>query len=163
MEVSIMSNKKKIIIICTMVVLLVAAAYLNVLLNNKQSQVNLGDNTVTTVSYFSAIRSDRDSTRAQSFSYLDAIINSENSTEAVVATAQAKKMELINFAEQEMVLEGLIKARGFEDAYVTLETSNVNVVVKDSELDSADVAQILSIITAETGCSPTNVIIVPYN
>jgi stage III sporulation protein AH len=81
----------------------------------------------------------------------------------VVATAQAKKLELVNFAEQEMVLEGLIKARGFEDAFVTLETSNVNVIVKDAELESSEVAQILTIITSETGCSPTNVIIVPYS
>lgn len=159
-----MSNKKKIIIICTMVVLLVAAAYLNVMLNNKQNQASsLDDNTVTTVSYFSSVRADRDTTRTQSFSYLDAIINSESSSEDTVATAQAKKLELVNFAEQEMVLEGLIKARGFEDAFVTLETSNVNVIVKDAELDSSDVAQILTIITTETGCSPTNVIIVPYS
>lgn len=157
-----MSNKKKIIIICTMVVLLVAAAYLNVLLNNRQGQVgsNLDDNTVA-VSYFSSVKTDRDTTRAQSFSYLDAIINSESSSAEAVAVAQAKKMELINFGEQEMVLEGLIKARGFEDAYVTMQTSNINVMVKSDELTSVDVAQILSIITAETGCSPTNVIIVP--
>lgn len=160
-----MSNKKKIIIICTMVVLLVAAAYLNVLLNNKQNEANANNNnnTVTTVSYFSSVKADRDTTRTQSFSYLDAIINSESSSEQAVAAAQAKKLELVNFAEQEMVLEGLIKARGFEDAFVTLETSNVNVIVKDAELDSSDVAQILSIITTETGCSPTNVIIVPYS
>lgn len=158
-----MSNKKKIIIICTMVVLLVAAAYLNVLLNNRQNATgNIDDNT-TTVSYFSSVRADRDTTRTQSFSYLDAIINSESSSAEVVATAQAKKLELVNFAEQEMVLEGLIKARGFEDAFVTLETSNVNVIVKDAELESSEVAQILTIITSETGCSPTNVIIVPYS
>ncbi len=158
-----MSNKKKIIIICTMVVLLVAAAYLNVLLNNKQNTTGILDGNTTVVSYFSSVRADRDTTRAQSFSYLDAIINSESSSVETVATAQAKKLELVNFAEQEMVLESLIKARGFEDAFVTLETSNVNIIVKDAELDSSEVAQILSIITAETGCSPNNVIIVPYS
>ncbi len=158
-----MSNKKKIIIICTMVVLLVAAAYLNVLLNNKQGEVGkkLNDDPVVVTTYFSSVKTDRNSMRAQSFIYLDSIINSEYSSAEAVAVAQARKIELINFGQQEVILEGLIKARGFEDAFVTMETSNINVMVKNEQLTATDVAQILSIITTETGCSPVNVFVVP--
>lgn len=158
-----MSNKKKIIIICTMVVLLVAAAYLNVLLNNKQGEVgkHLDNDPVVVATYFSSVRTDRNSIRAQSFSYLDSIINSEYSSVEAVAVAQARKLELINFGEQEVILESLIKARGFEDAFVTMQTGNINVMIKNDELTSAEVAQILSIVTTETGCSPVNVFVVP--
>ena len=72
-------------------------------------------------------------------------------------------MQLIGYAENELVLENLIKARGFEDACVTMSTGNVNVVVKDGDLNSQDVAQILWIVTEETGCSATDVVVVPYS
>ena len=161
-----MSNKKKIIIICTMVVMLVAAAYLNVLLGKKTqtaSNTNVKTEDSSAVSVFSAMKSDRDSTRAQNYGYLDAIISSETSSQTAKEEAESKKMQLIGYAENELVLENLIKARGFEDACVTMSTGNVNVVVKDGDLNSQDVAQILWIVTEETGCSATDVVVVPYS
>lgn len=161
-----MSNKKKIIIICTMVVLLVAAAYLNVLLNNRTDDDTVGsikDGDTATVSFFSKYRTVRDTTRAETFSYYDAIISSEASSANAVASAEANRLALVETAETELVLEGLIKAKGFEDAVVTISTNNVNVIVMDPDLDAADTAQILSIITAETSAKATNVIITPYS
>ncbi len=161
-----MSNKKKVVIICVMVVMLVVAAYLNILLaenNQKQSSTaNGGNSNSSSVTVFSAMKTDRDSQRAQTYGYLDSIINNEQSTESAKVDAEKLKLELISYADEELVLENLIKARGFEDACVTMSTGNVNVVVKDSELDSIDVAQILGIVTEETGYNATDVIVVPY-
>lgn len=162
-----MSNKKKIIIICTMVVMLVAAAYLNVLLANKtnanKNNPSSDSNGANTVTVFSAMKTDRDGIRAQNFTYLDSILQSETASAEAKAEAEKQKLDLIKYADNELVLENLIKARGFEDACVTMSTENVNVVVKDAELTSTDVAQILGIVTSETGCKATNVIIVPYS
>lgn len=45
-----------------------------------------------------------------------------------------------------------------------MSTDNINVVVSTPEtLESAEVAQILSIITTETEYTPVDVIIVPYS
>lgn len=158
-----MSNKKKIVIICTMVVMLVTAGYLNVLLANKNSN-NQSESVLNTgsVSVFSAMKTDRDTVRAQSYTYLDSIIQSSSASAEAKQDAEKEKMSLIKFADNELVLENLIKARGFEDACVTMSTGNINVVVKDDELTAVDVAQILGIVTEETGCSATDVIIVPY-
>ncbi len=73
------------------------------------------------------------------------------------------KIDLVGAMESELILEGLIKARGFKDAVVTLTSENVNVIVQDEQLESAEVAQILTIITDETGTTAGNVIIVPYS
>ncbi len=163
-----MSNKKKIIIICSMVVLLVAAAYLNVFISQKTAKNvnsdNIEDTTSTTVSFFTSYRTARDSSRQESFMYYDSIIQSETASAAAIASAETKREELVTFAESEMVLEGLIKAKGFEDAIVTISTENVNVIVKkNGEVDATDAAQILSIITEETGVSASKVIITPYS
>ena len=162
-----MSNKKKIIIICSMVVLLVAAAYLNVLISKKTTKSVSGtvsDDASTTVSFFASYRSARDASRQETFMYYDSIINSETASAAAIASAEGKREELVGFSETELVLEGLIKAKGFEDAVVTISTANVNAIVKkEGEIDAADAAQILSVITEETGVSASKVIITPYS
>ena len=162
-----MSNKKKIIIICSMVVLLVAAAYLNVLISKKTTDTvstTVGDENSATVSFFASYRSARDASRQESFMYYDSIINSETASAAAVTSAEGKREELVGFTETELVLEGLIKAKGFEDAVVTISTANVNAIVKkNGEIDATDAAQILSIITEETGVSASKVIITPYS
>ena len=163
-----MSNKKKIIIICSMVVLLVAAAYLNVLISKKTTETvssPVGDETSTTVSFFTSYRSARDASRQESFMYYDSIIGSETASAAAISSAEGKREELAKYAETELVLEGLIKAKGFEDAVVTISTANVNAIVKKSgsAIDATDAAQFLSVITAETGVSASKVIITPYS
>ena len=158
------SNRKKIIVISAMVVLLVVAAYLNVLLSqrsqNKSSELQT-DSNVTTATVFSAMKSDRDTVRAQTYSYLDSIINSDTSSAEAKTAAEEKKLSLLEYSSEEVVLENLIKARGFADVCVSMTTSNVNVMVQDSDLTAAEVAQILYIITEETGVSATDVIIIP--
>ena len=97
--------------------------------------------------------------------YYDSIINSETASAAAITSAEGKREELARYTETELVLEGLIKAKGFEDAVVTISTANVNAIVKKSgsEIDATDAAQILSVITEETGVSASKVIITPYS
>ena len=59
------------------------------------------------------------------------------------------------------MLEGLIKALGFEDAVVTSTTENINVIVKCGEMTGTQAAQILEIIVTETETNATNVRIIP--
>ncbi len=156
------ANKKKIIILVSLVVLLVATGCLNYFLTVKAkggaSPVDGSGN----VTFFSTYRTDREATRAQEVLYLEDIITSANSTQEVITSAQEKKLNLVGNMEVELSLEGLIKAKGFEDCIVTISKNNVNVVVKDSELTVQEAAQILNIIVAETDYNAKNVIIIPY-
>ena len=60
-----------------------------------------------------------------------------------------------------LVIEGLIKSLGFEDAVVTNTTENINVIVKSAELTSEEAAQILDIVTTETDKTALDVRIIP--
>ena len=139
-----MKKRTKIIIIAVMVLLLGVTGYLNVVLNNSVSNSN--NNSTTTSSYFQTYRSDRESTRDQEMLYYDAIIANETSSAEAIATAESAKLALIEQMEQELVVEGLIKAKGFEDCVVTISDTDVNAVVKSGELTEAEVAQIVEII-----------------
>ena len=157
-------NKKKIIILVSLVVLLVAVGCLNYFLTVRNNQTSGDQNPVdaATPTFFATYRSDREATRAQEMLYLEDIITSVNSDAETIASAQNKKLELVSIMETELALEGLIKAKGFEDCVVTISSNNVNVVVQDSELGLDEAAQIFNIIVTETGFDVSNVFIIPY-
>ncbi len=153
-----MKKRTKIIVIAVMVLLLGVTGYLNVMLNKSVSKDNT---TTTTSSYFSTYRTTRESTRDQEMLYYDAIIASETSSEEVVKNAEKSKLALISQMEKELVVEGLIKAKGFEDCIVSISSPNVNAVVKAKELKSNEVAQIVSVIQSQLSTSIENIKIIP--
>lgn len=153
------TNKKKIIVLVSLVLLLVATGVLNYFLNAK---LNPEDEELTAVTFFVSYRQDREATRAEEILYLDSIIASESADETTIANAQAKKLEICDAMETELVLEGLIKAKGFEDCVVTISTENVNIVVKSAEISAEQAAQILNIVVTETDYTALDVTVLPY-
>ena len=155
-----LSKKKKIFILVGMVALLVVTGCLNIFLNNKSSQAANAE-TVTYGNFFTTYRTDRTVTREQTMLYLNEIIANEASSEEAIKEAQAQKLSLSQNMELELVLEGLIKALGFEDAIVTATTDSINVIIKSGELTEAEVAQVLDIIVTETDRTANDVRIIP--
>ncbi len=162
---AIKANRKKIIVIVSMIALLVATGCLNYFLNVKGNTTNPDNDSLnvdSTPTFFATYRSDRETIREQEKSYLDEIITSADSTAEAVAAAETQKLALCAAMETELVLETLIKAKGFEDCVVTISTENVNVVVKDEEVSLEEAAQILDIIVSETDYEAPAVTVIPY-
>ena len=160
------AKTKKIIVLSVMVALLVATGVLNFVLSdklNKTSDDAIGQQNTVTQTSFAAARSDRDATRESEFLYLDAIMNSQDSSESAKTTAQEQKMLLVERMEKELALETLIKGRGFEDAIVTISDKGVSIVVGQSELSPEQANQILSVVVSETTFKPTEVKGMPFN
>ena len=156
-----LKKKTKILILVAMVLLLGVTGYLNIALNNNVTSTST--NVVTSANYFSTYRDDRQTTRDQALLYYDAIITSESSSAEAIASAESKKLELISQMESELVMEGLIKAKGFEDCIVTSLDPNVKIVVRcaDATLTSTEVAQIVSIVKEQTNKDIDNIQITP--
>ncbi len=155
-----MSKKKKIIILATMFVLLVVTGYLNIVLNGNATTTTNSQNVVTG-NFFTTYRSDRQSTRDQEIAYYDAIITSPTTSAEARSAAEIKKQDLVSTMEMELVTEGLIKAKGFEDVVVTNSNSCINVIVKSAELKSSEVAQIVSIVQEQSNVGLENIKIIP--
>ena len=156
-----LKKRTKIFIVVGMVLLLGVTGYLNIALNNNVT--NTSTNAVTSANYFSTYRDDRQTSRDQALLYYDAIITSESSSAEAIASAEAKKLELISQMESELVMEGLIKAKGFDDCIVTSLDPNVKIVVRcaDATLTSSEVAQIVSIVKEQTNKEIDNIQITP--
>lgn len=153
------NKRKKVLILSVMVVLLVVTGFLNITMNNTSAVPT--SSATTNENFFVTYRTDRNSTRSQEMLYYDAIISSANASAEAKQVAETKKQELVKLMEAELVLEGLIKSKGFEDAIVTLTTSNVNVIVKDASLESNEVAQIVQVVQESTGKDIDNIKIIP--
>ncbi len=109
--------------------------------------------------YFAVFRQERDSVRSREIEYLETIIQQAGlDTDAeTIAEAQRQKMDIVDNMEKEFTVESLLKAKGFQDAAVTLHQGSVNVILCAKELTQAQVAQVLDIVLRETGKNAENV------
>ena len=156
-----LSKKKKFFIVSGFVILLAVTGILNIVINNNIVNQASAEATTTTATFFTTYRTDRIDTRDLEISYLDAIIASASASDEAKATAEASKAELVAKMESELILEGLIKAKGFDDAIVSTSTSNINVIVKSAELTDSEVAQIVEVIQGQTNYNLENIKIIP--
>lgn len=157
-----LSKKKKIIILSAMVALLLVTGYVNVALNSSlSSSAQQTSSTITSANFYTNYRNEREATRTQEIQFYDSIIASATSSDDAKLEAEANKLALITQMEKELVTEGIIRGKGFEDAIVTSSASNVNVFVKSAELTSVEVAQITSVVTEQLAVDIDRIIIIP--
>lgn len=157
-----MSKKKKIVLLSVMVALLLVSGVMNFMLNTSTVPTVDDSDALSASSFFSAFRTDREATREQTLLELDSIISSKDTSAEAKSAAENMKLDICANMQTELNLESLIKAKGFSEAVVSVGTQNVNVLVNDATLEASEVAQILSIVTSETGVSANNVKITPY-
>ena len=156
-----MSKKKKIIVMSSLVFLLALTAVLNVLLAQNRSAV--GDEVVTTATYFATYRSARTTTRSEELLQLASSIALYDETSEEYAEAVAAKMEIVTAMEQELQLETMIKSLGFSDTVVSIgmDSENVNVFINSDELDMDTALSIYDMLRNEAGVDAGNIIIMP--
>ena len=159
-----MTKRRKIVILSCMIALLAVTAVFNFILTTE----TINDNDATIVSsanYFTQYRSERLTTRNEELLQLDSIISTATQGSAEHSEALSMKIELTEITEKELLLENLIKAYGFEDAVVVigLESDNVNVIAKSTQLTTDDAILIYTIVSEEIGVSPENVKIIPIS
>ncbi len=157
-----MSKKKKIFILSGMILLLAITAVFNFMLTSSSAN-SPDDGSIQTGTFFSNYRTERSTTRNEEILYLDAIIAASEAESEAAVNATNQKMKIIETMEKELLLENLIKTKGFEDVVVTIGTTsnNVNVIVSDSELSKEEVAVIFNIIKSETDVTAEYVKIIP--
>ena len=156
-----MSKGKKIALIVSMAVVLVAAAVLNVTLLATKDTTPSGEAVQT--SFFATSRLNRQAYRDYEIEELNQIIAQEGDEYAAARqNATARKQQIIDAMETELLLETLLKAQGFNDVLVTVNTTqdNISVIVDKEDLDYDDAVKIYYIVASETGLSQRYVRIV---
>lgn len=101
--------------------------------------------------FFIDFRLERDGTRQQQLDLLRELINNPNSDEASRKEANRRFLRIVDTIGKEVELEGLIRAKGFDDALVFLQEESATVVVKAAVLAAPEVARIADIVMRGTG------------
>ncbi len=107
-------------------------------------------NMAVTDEFFVDYKIERDQSRSQHVAMLEEISKSEDGDKETKNLAQQEAISLVKTSEQEMVIENLIRSKGFNDAIVFIHDGYVNVVVDAEQLTTAQAAQIQNIVNKET-------------
>lgn len=110
--------------------------------------------------FFIDYKLERDRLRSQEADYLRELINNTNASIESKEKAQQDLIALSQKVEKEMVVENLIKAKGFEDAVIFFSDEFVNIVIKTNGLLPKDVAQITDVVTKTTGITVDKITII---
>ena len=158
-----MSKRKKIIILSCMVALLAVTAAFNFILSGTTND-NYED-AVAAANYFVQYKTERSESRNEQLLQLNEIISASEENSEVKTNALNMKLKLTEIVEKEMLLEKLIKAKGYDEIVVSigLTSENVNVIVKDADFDQDDAIVIYSVLSEEIGATPEKVNIIPIN
>lgn len=109
------------------------------------------------INYFVEYRLSRDKLRAGLVDRLDEIIKNTQTADNVRTKAQEEIMSIGETSEKELQIEGLVKAKGFEDALVFITSDEIKVVVSTNELSQQDMVKILDIVKSETKFDTENI------
>lgn len=163
--------KKKTIVIITLILLIVAAGYVSskygkpIKVNNDVDEMNdLSNNETATnatvaAGFFVDAKLSRESQRTSSKQTLKEIIDNTNSSKEAKAKAENQMLSLINYSEKEMIIEALIKSKGFDDALVLLDENSANITVKTKQLSSDEVNFIKNIVCRETNITASKIMV----
>lgn len=179
--------KRNQIVITALIVVIMCAGYLNFKYNKAKTTstdtntpigtayfVDNSNNEVVTPNdtapvakingdYFVVTRAEKERTRDDQKEMMQDIINNKNTDKDAKAKAQAELIRIGKNMEKEMVIEGVLKGKGFADVLAFINDDKVDIVVKDdTNLLTSQQAMILDVVTRETGVSALNVKINPY-
>ncbi|HHV17467.1 MAG TPA: SpoIIIAH-like family protein [Thermoanaerobacterales bacterium] len=132
----------------------------------KVSTRAIDDNTAVQVAknlendFFIDYKLERDRLRSQEADYLRELINNPNASIESKEKAQQDLIALSQKVEKEMVVENLIKAKGFEDAVIFFSDEFVNIVIKTNGLLPKEVAQITDVVTKTIGITVDKITII---
>ena len=92
--------------------------------------------------YFSQARLERDIKRSESLDMLTRILNAQNTDKNARKEAEEEITRLSTYTENEVMIENLIRAKGFTETLVFMGENLVSIAVKSEGLNEIDAAVI---------------------
>lgn len=113
--------------------------------------------------YFTSTALSRSQSRDEAIDVLKLVSEDEEASAEAKADAAAKISKIAVDIQNEINIETLVKAKGFEECVAIIGDDAVSVVVKAESLQANEAAQIFAIVYETTGVSPENISIISKN
>lgn len=111
--------------------------------------------------FFSSQKLEREQVRASNKETLMSIINNAKVPESAKKDATKKMVEITEIATLENATETLLRAKGFEDAIVSINNGKADVVINSSNITKQQLAIIENIVKSKTNFDVKNISINP--
>ena len=108
------------------------------------------ESTATTDDYFSRAKLERDIKRSESMDMLTQIISSQTADKDTKNRAEDEIHLLADFTEKEVMIENLIKAKGYSQTVVFMGENLISIAVKSEGLNEVDAAVLQDIAISAT-------------
>lgn len=105
----------------------------------------------------------REQVRAKNKETLQSIIDNDKISEEQKKEAIAQMVHVTELAEKEAAVETLLASKGFKDTVVSLTDDAADIVVGNTELTDANLAQIEDIVVRKTEIPAANIVITPIH
>lgn len=114
-------------------------------------------NISTNDDYFASSKLERENMYSQTLASYQKIIDSTEITAEQKSVAQSEIIRLNNEKNAIMIIENLIKSKGFSDVVMFINNGSVNVIVKANTLSPDAVAQVQNIVSRELKTEISNI------
>ncbi|MDF9407489.1 MAG: SpoIIIAH-like protein [Pelotomaculum sp. PtaB.Bin013] len=102
----------------------------------------------------------RERTRGQRVEWLREVINNVNSSSETRQKAQDSLLSISSSMEKEVEIENLIKAKGYDDAAVLIDSRSVTAVIATDNLNPEETVRLAELISRGTGIDSSNILII---
>ena len=115
-------------------------------------------------SYFSSVEVSRQRARDEALEVLNAVVENDQASAEVKAEALAEIQTIAKEMSQESNIESILMSKGFTQCIAVINGDMANIVVQsDSQLQTAQLAQINAVVYEQAGIEPINITIVAKN
>ena len=155
-------DPRALIILWASLLLALIAAYM--LVSSKveeRGEVRTASRVYEPVDSIARFRDERQRMREAAFKEIEALISDDSAGQAIKDKARERALKLSEWMEQEVTIEGILRAQGYEDPLVTVHADSVNVLIRKASLTQSDAAKILSLAARETGQTGGNIKVIP--
>ena len=110
--------------------------------------------------YFTSTSLNRQQSRDEAIEVLKLVTENDEASEEAKAEAAEKISKIAVDIQNEINIETLVKAKGFEECVAVIADDSVSVIVRADSLQANQAAQILAIAYETTGVPPQNISII---
>ena len=107
--------------------------------------------------FFVEYRLKRDRTRDQEIEMLNQVLDNPHSSPAAKKEAEERVLSTIDLMEQELMVENMIRAQGYDDCVFFFRDRLATILVKKENLTSSEFVMIAEIVAAAVGIERENV------
>lgn len=124
---------------------------------NDEGQTTVTNSNTNSDEYFSKTRLERETMYSQMLETYQKMIDSSEITNDQKAIAIQEVNHITNLKNAIMIAENLIKNKNFEDVVILVSNNTASIVVKSSNLNQDQIAQIQNIVQRELGIESENI------